>query len=179
MLTVLWYLVIAVLIGAVVFVVAVFVFGRSEQMAPLPPRTSPAQLPGDGEIVSGDVRALRFSLALRGYRMSDVDWSLDKLGDELDRLRGQNVRLREQVIGLGGDPTESLAPPEPLIDLIDDDAPGAVDRAADSDPITEPGVAATAGTRAPVPASPGPDLTKPVDEPGRHTAVDPGPESER
>ena len=91
--TVLLYLVIAALIGVVIFFLAVLVFGRGEQMAPLEPRTAPAELPEAG-IGSADVGALRFSMALRGYRMSDVDWALARLGRELDLVRAENGALR-------------------------------------------------------------------------------------
>jgi len=86
--TVLLYLVIAAAIGLVVFAITAIVFGRGEQLAALSPRTSPAELPDDG-IDPADVRKVRFSLALRGYRMSDVDWTLERLADEIGRLRGQ------------------------------------------------------------------------------------------
>lgn len=77
---------IAAVIAAVMFGIAVFVFGRGEQMAPLPARTSPSELPAEN--VRGDhVRQVRFGLALRGYRMSDVDWTLERLADEIDGLR--------------------------------------------------------------------------------------------
>lgn len=94
--TVLFYLVIAAVIGLVVFFLAVLVFGRGEQMAPLDPRTSPAELP-DHDINSDDVRKIRFALALRGYRMSDVDWTLERLGEQIDSLRLENAHLRGQV----------------------------------------------------------------------------------
>lgn len=93
MITVLEYLVIAAAIGAVVFFIAVFVFGRGEQMAPLDPRTSPAQLPETG-VTADDVRSVKFSLALRGYRMSDVDWTLERVSGELEELRRENAALR-------------------------------------------------------------------------------------
>ena len=86
--TVLLYLVIAAAIGLVVFAITAVLFGRGEQMAALSPRTSPAELPDDG-IDPADVRKVRFSLALRGYRMSDVDWTLERLADEIGRLRGE------------------------------------------------------------------------------------------
>lgn len=88
MITVVEYLVIAVVIGAVVFVLAAVVFGRGEQMAPLPARTSPSELPAHG-IRGEHVRDVRFGLALRGYRMSDVDWTLERLADEIDTLRAR------------------------------------------------------------------------------------------
>jgi DivIVA domain-containing protein len=108
--TVLEYLVIAAAIGLVVFVLAVFVFGRGEQMAPLSPRISPAELP-DGAIAGEDVRRIRFSLALRGYRMSDVDWTLDRLSDELDRLH-------RRVADLGGEPLPPGVAPAAQEDLF-------------------------------------------------------------
>ena len=104
MITVLEYLVIAAAIGGVVFLLAVFVFGRGEQLAPLDPRTSPAELP-DSAITADDVRKVRFSLALRGYRMSDVDWTLDRISEELDRLRGENAMLTQELSGKS-EPTE-------------------------------------------------------------------------
>lgn len=100
--TVLFYLVIAAVIGLVVFFLAVFVFGRGEQMAPLDPRTSPAELP-ETDITSQDVRRIRFALAVRGYRMSDVDWTLERLGEQLDALRVENDTLRaDRSDDLGG-----------------------------------------------------------------------------
>lgn len=88
MTTVLQYLVIAAVIGAIIFAIAVFVFGRGEQMAPLPARTSPTELPEQG-MTGQDVRSVRFAMALRGYRMSDVDWALERMATELDVLRAR------------------------------------------------------------------------------------------
>jgi len=106
---VLFYLVIAAVIGLGIFFLAVFVFGRGEQMAALDPRTSPAELP-DHDIDEEDVRKIRFSLALRGYRMSDVDWTLERLGDQLRALRIENDQLRAEAAGL----PDSPAPREEL-----------------------------------------------------------------
>ncbi len=96
MITVLQYLVIAAAIGLVVFFIAVLVFGRGEQMAALPARTSPAELP-DQAVAGSDIRGVRFAVGVRGYRMGDVDWTLDRVADEIERLRGEVRRL-------GGDP---------------------------------------------------------------------------
>jgi DivIVA domain-containing protein len=90
--TVLQYLVIAGVIGLVVFALAVFVFGRGEQLAPLSPRISPTELPDNG-MTADDVRRVRFAMALRGYRMGDVDWALDRMADEVERLRGTVASL--------------------------------------------------------------------------------------
>lgn len=92
MTTVLLYLVVAAVIGGLVFVVAMVFFGRGEQLPALAARTSPAQLPAR-DIRGADVNAVKFSLALRGYRMSDVDWTLERLASELDRTRARLAEL--------------------------------------------------------------------------------------
>jgi len=86
--TALQYLVFAAVIGLVVFGLAVFVFGRGEQLAPLSPRRSPTELP-EKALSAEDVRKVRFAMAVRGYRMSDVDWALEQMADELDRLHAR------------------------------------------------------------------------------------------
>ena len=105
--TVLEYLVIAAAIAAVVFVVAVFVFGRGERMAPLPAQTSPAELPDRG-ITAQDVHGVKFAMALRGYRMSDVDWTLERLALRIDELTKQVVALQAETDPDGiSEPAES------------------------------------------------------------------------
>jgi len=101
--TVLQYLVIATVIGLVVFALAVFVFGRGEQLAPLSPRISPTELPERG-MTGSDVGSIRFAMALRGYRMSDVDWALERMGSEIDRLRAEIASLSGEVDERGNDP---------------------------------------------------------------------------
>jgi len=90
--TVLQYLVVAAVIGLAVFALMVFVFGRGEQLAPLSPRTSPTELPERG-MTGADVGTVKFAMALRGYRMSDVDWALERMGGEIDRLRAEIATL--------------------------------------------------------------------------------------
>ncbi len=92
MTTVLQYLVIATVIGLVLFGLALLLFGRGEQLAALPARTSPAALP-ERDISGSDIRDVRFALAVRGYRMSDVDWTLERLADELDRTKARLAEL--------------------------------------------------------------------------------------
>lgn len=127
--TVVQYLVIAAVIGAVVFAVAALVFGRGEQMAPLPARVSPLELPAT-DLRGDHVRDMRFGLALRGYRMSDVDWALERLADEIDELRG---RLATTVASPSSQNSDSAGPAsapasEPAsIGPEDAAGPGAVD----------------------------------------------------
>jgi DivIVA domain-containing protein len=118
--TVLQYLVIAAVIGLVLFGIALLLFGRGEQLAALPARTSPAQLPAE-EITGGDVRKVRFALAVRGYRMSDVDWTLDRLADELDRTR---ERLAAVESPTRGDDSGDVDP-QAAAEAIPEDSSGA------------------------------------------------------
>ncbi len=82
------YLVVMIVVAAVVFLFASLVFGRGEEMAPLPPGATPTRLPEEG-VTGDDVRALRFSQAVRGYKMAEVDWALRRLAEELDQLRAR------------------------------------------------------------------------------------------
>ena len=96
MLTALLYLVVMVAVAAVVYLFVSLVFGRGEQLAPLAPGATPTRLPEDG-VTGQDVRALRFQQALRGYKMSEVDWALRRLAGELDALRARVAELEETL----------------------------------------------------------------------------------
>jgi DivIVA domain-containing protein len=93
-LTALLYLVVMVAVAAVVYLFASLVFGRGEELAPLAPGATPTRLPVSG-ITGDDVRALRFQQAVRGYKMSEVDWALRRLAVELDALRARVAELED------------------------------------------------------------------------------------
>ncbi len=116
MTTVLQYLVIAAVIGLVVFAIAVVVFGRGEQLAPLSPRTSPTELP-DEAMTAEDIRKVRFPMALRGYRMSDVDWALERMAEEVDRLRADVTRLSARPAAVA-EVEAPLPDGEPISDTV-------------------------------------------------------------
>ena len=94
--TALIYLLVVAAVAAAVFGLAAAVFGRGEELAPLAPGPTPARLPV-GEIGGDDVRELRLPQAVRGYRMAEVDWVLDRLADELDRVEGERDHLAARV----------------------------------------------------------------------------------
>ena len=83
---VLLYLVVLVL-------VAIVLFGRGEQLPPLPRGTTVTVLPAFG-VTGADVDAVKFSQVVRGYKTSEVDWVLDRLGRELEALRGELAAVR-------------------------------------------------------------------------------------
>ncbi len=93
--TVLIFLVVAVVVASVVFLLASLVFGRGEELAALVPEATPPWLP-DGPIIGDDIRAVRFAQVLRGYRMSEVDWTLERAAAELDALRARVAELEAQ-----------------------------------------------------------------------------------
>lgn len=75
----------AVVAVAVLAGVAVAVSGRGAMTEPLP--DSPARGLPDGPLRPDDLDAVRFPMALRGYRMAEVDAVLDRLRDELAQAR--------------------------------------------------------------------------------------------
>jgi DivIVA domain-containing protein len=72
------------LVGGLIFLGASLLMGRAETQPPAPLDRSPVELPDDRSVLGSDVRALRMSVAFRGYRMTEVDWLLDQLAQALD-----------------------------------------------------------------------------------------------
>lgn len=93
MLTLLLYVLIVGLVAALLFLVASALFGRSEELGPLPEGTTVTVLPA--EAISGsDVRALRFQQVVRGYKAGEVDWALTRLAGRIDELERQLAYAR-------------------------------------------------------------------------------------
>ncbi|MFI1911698.1 DivIVA domain-containing protein [Nocardia sp. NPDC020380] len=126
MLTMLLYVLIVGLVAALLFLVASALFGRSEELGPLPEGTTVTVLPAEG-IDGSDVRALRFQQVFRGYKAGEVDWALTRLAariDELEReLAGTQVHTENGEQPADADapdgdepaerPLEGLAGPDP------------------------------------------------------------------
>ena len=90
---ILLYLLVLILVAVLLFGIASVVFGRGEQLPPLPTGTTATVLPAFG-VTGADVDAVKFTQVLRGYKTSEVDWVLDRLGGELDALRSELQALR-------------------------------------------------------------------------------------
>ena len=94
-------LVLVLVLLAVIAAIAVVAAGRGGGLGDVvPERSARGELP-DGAVGKASVDGLRFTLALRGYRMDEVDDVLDRLVDELER-RGERIaeletRLPEPV----------------------------------------------------------------------------------
>jgi len=69
--------------------VALLAAGRGAPLARAYDDRPDALVPSEGPIEATDLRRVRFSLALRGYRMSEVDTLLDRLAVQLERDRAQ------------------------------------------------------------------------------------------
>jgi DivIVA domain-containing protein len=105
-------LLVLVLLG-VLAAVAVLAAGRGGSMADAPRDRAPGAALPDSAVSADDIDHLRFSLAFRGYRMDEVDATLDRLAAELAE---RNARIAELE---GGGP-ERLADPRDHARLRDD-----------------------------------------------------------
>jgi DivIVA domain-containing protein len=65
--------------------VAMFASGRGAPLATVYDDRPDALVPADTPIGPADLRRVRFSIAFRGYRMSEVDALLDRLATEQER----------------------------------------------------------------------------------------------
>lgn len=126
MLTFFIYALTIVVAGGVLFLIGAFAFGRGEEMAAAPADRSPVWLPSGRPIVAGDVHGLVLPVCVRGYRMSDVDWVLDRLAETIEEREHEIARLR------GEEPAETVSPAaaepgpaDPQAELLGADAPPA------------------------------------------------------
>ena len=90
-------LVVTVLVvGALVFLGGSLLLGRGETQPPADPDRSPVELPDDRPVTADDVRALRLSVTLRGYRMTEVDWLLEQLAQAIEERDREIAALRDR-----------------------------------------------------------------------------------
>jgi DivIVA domain-containing protein len=91
-------LVVATLVvGGLLFLGGSLLLGRGETQPPAELDRSPVELPDDRPVTADDVRGLRMSVALRGYRMTEVDWLLDQVAQTLDERDAEIARLEERL----------------------------------------------------------------------------------
>ena len=112
---VLLYLVVLVLVAVVLFGLGSVLFGRGESLPPLPRATTATVLPASG-VTGDDVDSVKFTQTLRGYKTSEVDWVLDRLGQELDSLRGElaTVRAAHGIVDNSSDSSDTNDADEPI-----------------------------------------------------------------
>jgi DivIVA domain-containing protein len=74
----------AILIVLALGGIALLAAGRGAPLADVYDDRPDATVPAEGPLRAEDLRRIRFSLAFRGYRMSEVDALLDRLASELE-----------------------------------------------------------------------------------------------
>jgi len=72
----------AILIVLALGGVAVVASGRGQPMGPAYDDAPDSLVPSDEPITADDLRRIRFPLAVRGYRMAEVDALLERLAEE-------------------------------------------------------------------------------------------------
>ena len=77
----------SILIVVVMGVAAVAATGRLGGLAETYDDRPDSRVPADRPLTAEDLEAVRFTSALRGYRMSEVDALLDRLAEELRAAR--------------------------------------------------------------------------------------------
>jgi len=112
---VLLYLLVLTLVAIVLFGLGSVLFGRGEPLPPLPRATTATVLPASG-VTGEDVDSVKFTQTLRGYKTSEVDWVLDRLGQELDSLRGElaTVRAAHGIVDDTNDTNDTNDADEPI-----------------------------------------------------------------
>ena len=81
----------AILAVLLLGVIAVVASGRGTPMSDTRPDRPDTGLPVEGPLGAEDLRRVRFSLAFRGYRMSEVDALLERLAREREAAGGQQA----------------------------------------------------------------------------------------
>lgn len=168
------YIIALLVVGALLFLAASYTFGRGEEMAPVLPDGTPVELPDDRLADGDDLRALRLSVAVRGYRMDEVDWLLDRLSEQVDTRDREIARLRSV---LHVEPVEGAADGTDEPELLTHPFPPVVD-ATDPDRAHRPGRGATVTGDNPWGARRVPEGTVDTgarpDRPARHVRTDDG-----
>ncbi|HEY2221394.1 DivIVA domain-containing protein [Actinomycetospora sp.] len=100
------YVLVVGVVAGVIYVATAMLAGRGEDLEPMPPGATPTRLPAR-DLTGGDLRELRFQQSFRGYRMSEVDWALDRLAAEVDTLRAR-LAVHESLPPSAGEDPETL-----------------------------------------------------------------------
>lgn len=81
--TLLWVVFGLIAVSALIYYAAAVVFGPGEEIIAADPDRAPVAVPDDRVLAVRDIEDVRFPMAVRGYRMDEVDKFLDRIADEL------------------------------------------------------------------------------------------------
>ncbi|WNI19766.1 DivIVA domain-containing protein [Actinacidiphila sp. ITFR-21] len=93
-----WFMLIALVV--VVAAVAMAVLGDGGALKDADPDRLQDRLPPDRPLLRSDIDAVRLPVAVRGYRMLDVDEVLDRLGAELAERDARIAELETSLAGV-------------------------------------------------------------------------------
>lgn len=108
----------AVLIVLAMGGIALLAAGRGEPMKPAFDDRPDARVPLDRTITADDLRRVRFSLAFRGYRMSEVDALLARMATEQELRAAPSTPSATHPVAPSAGPGKHAAP-EPAGDSGD------------------------------------------------------------
>ncbi|WP_128379597.1 DivIVA domain-containing protein [Streptomyces cavernae] len=94
-----FFLVVALAVVVAAVTLAVVGGGENAALPEAAPERFEDPLPPDRPVNRGDVESLRFPVAVRGYRMSDVDDALGRLGAEIAE---RDARIADLEAALAG-----------------------------------------------------------------------------
>ncbi len=100
MATVLLVLVVVLVVAALVFGVVTLLTGEDPGLAPAEPDGRALPLPNNRSLTESDLKAVRFDLAVRGYRMAQVDRVLRRTAYDLGYKDEMIAVLEAEVIAL-------------------------------------------------------------------------------
>jgi DivIVA domain-containing protein len=96
------------LVAAIVFAVVVAVTGKADLYTEVPPDGRPQSAPVDRPVTSEDIRAVTFDMAVRGYRMAEVDHYLERVAHDIafrdERILGLQAELEAAREGRSVEP---------------------------------------------------------------------------
>ena len=110
----------AILIVLALGGVAVVAAGRGQPMRPAYDDAPDSLVPADGPVTADDLRRVRFPLAVRGYRMAEVDALLERLAEEREELDRRSAE--EAPVAEPETPPSVVAETRPAEDDIDPSA---------------------------------------------------------
>lgn len=93
-----WFM-LAAMVAVVAAVTLVLAGNGEDELADAEPERLYDPLPPDRPLKRADIDAMRLPLAVRGYRMEDVDAALDRVGAELAE---RDARIAELEAALAG-----------------------------------------------------------------------------
>jgi DivIVA domain-containing protein len=107
------FVVTVLVVGALVFLGGSLLLGRGEAQPPADADRSPLQLPEDRPVTAEDLRAVRMSVTVRGYRMTEVDWLVEQLAQTLEERDAQLAELRGRLTDGAGPVRDDVPPAAP------------------------------------------------------------------